>query len=188
LNNDHTHISSSNTDSSANGGKFDQSNQQKLEKSLSKRFFLSAWVPWLSFVFFISCITCVLLFSVSAVKDVAFQLMSNGEEGTSWSGLTGASTGIVKTGEQDIIAVIEVLGVITDSRDIVEKLHKAESREEVKAVVLRIDSPGGSVAPTQEIYEEIRRIDAKKPIYASFREKKEGKIVPEINTKTNVGT
>ncbi len=75
------------------------------------------------------------------------------------------------------IAIIEVEGVIMKSKLTIEHLHKAEERKDVKAIILRINSPGGAVAPTQEIYNEIRRIDEaytkskgkeSKPIYASF--------------------
>src|SRR4029077_4165305 len=38
----------------------------------------------------------------------------------------------------------------------------------VKAIVMRIDSPGGSIAPTQEIYEEIHKIRRSKPVVASL--------------------
>ena len=72
----------------------------------------------------------------------------------------------------DEIAVIEVNGVIFDSKDIVEKLGKAKRNKKIKAIIMRIDSPGGAVGPSQEIYEEIRRIDQDKekgkPVYASF--------------------
>ena len=70
--------------------------------------------------------------------------------------------------ENAAIAVVEVEGVIMDSAETVKKLLKAEEDKKVKAIILRVNSPGGAVAPTQEIYEEIRRIDEKKPIYASF--------------------
>jgi protease IV len=75
------------------------------------------------------------------------------------------------------IAVVEVAGVIMDSRKVVELLHLAEKDKTTKAIILRINSPGGAVGPTQEIYEEIRRIDSSwdlsnkkegKPIFASF--------------------
>ncbi len=66
------------------------------------------------------------------------------------------------------IAVISIENEITESRKVVEMLLDAEENKEIKAIILRIDSPGGAVAPTQEIYEEVRRIDKKKPIYASF--------------------
>jgi protease-4 len=66
------------------------------------------------------------------------------------------------------IGVISVEGVIIDSKDIIELLQTAEEDKQLKAIILRIDSPGGAVGPTQEVYEEIQRIDEKKPIYASF--------------------
>lgn len=76
------------------------------------------------------------------------------------------------------VAVVEVEGVIMESQKIIELLHRAEKNKDVKAIILRIDSPGGAVGPTQEIYQEIRRIDGGydpedkdskgKPIFASF--------------------
>lgn len=66
------------------------------------------------------------------------------------------------------IGVITVDGVIMDSKDIIELLQTAEEDKQLQAIILRIESPGGAVGPTQEIYEEIQRIDKKKPIYASF--------------------
>ena len=66
------------------------------------------------------------------------------------------------------IAVVEVEGVIYRSEKIVEKLHQAEKDKSIKAIILRINSPGGAVGPTQEIYEEVIRIDKDKPVYASF--------------------
>lgn len=65
------------------------------------------------------------------------------------------------------IAVVEVEGVIMDSKETVKKLLKAE-KQNAKAIIVRISSPGGAVGPTQEIYEEIIRIDKKIPVYASF--------------------
>lgn len=66
------------------------------------------------------------------------------------------------------IAVVEVEGVIMESRKTIEKLLKAEKDDKIKAIIMRVNSPGGAVGPTQEIYEEIRRIDKEKPVYASF--------------------
>jgi protease-4 len=66
------------------------------------------------------------------------------------------------------IAVIPIENEIVESRKVVEMLFEAEEDKDIKAIILHIDSPGGAVAPTQDIYEEVRRIDAKKPIYASF--------------------
>ena len=64
------------------------------------------------------------------------------------------------------IAVIELNGVIMDSKKILKRLEKAEEDAEIKAVVLRLNSPGGAVAPSQEIYERVRKF--KKPLVASM--------------------
>jgi len=68
------------------------------------------------------------------------------------------------------IALVEVNGVILDSNDIVRQLSRYRRDDGIKAIVLRIDSPGGGVAPSQEIYQEVLRIraDNKKKIYASM--------------------
>ncbi len=76
--------------------------------------------------------------------------------------------GLMDKAKNSPIAVISIENEIMESRKIVEMLLAAEEEKEIKAIILRIDSPGGAVAPTQEIYEEVRRIDKKKPIYASF--------------------
>ncbi len=82
--------------------------------------------------------------------------------------------------EGGAIGVIKLEGVIMDSKEFVERLQEAEKDPEVKAIIVRVDSPGGAVGPTQEIYEEIRRVDSAydpaakpedqkgKPIYASI--------------------
>ena len=66
------------------------------------------------------------------------------------------------------VGVVEIKGPIMDSNKIVRKLLIAEEDESLKALIVRIDSPGGAVGPTQEIYDEIIRIDKNKPVYASF--------------------
>ena len=72
------------------------------------------------------------------------------------------------TGKESI-AVVELNGAINTSKDTIEKLHQAEKEKRYKAIIIRINSPGGPVAPTQEIYQEIRRIDKNvKPVYTSF--------------------
>ncbi|UCD16289.1 MAG: signal peptide peptidase SppA [Candidatus Zixiibacteriota bacterium] len=56
------------------------------------------------------------------------------------------------------VAVVEVFGVIEYSEDIVRQLKRWGETDNVKAIVLHINSPGGAVAPSQEIYDEILRI------------------------------
>ena len=76
--------------------------------------------------------------------------------------------GLMNSSKNSPIAVIPIEGTIMESKKIVEMLLAAEKAKDIQAIILRIDSPGGAVAPTQEIYEEVRRIDQTKPIYASF--------------------
>jgi len=68
----------------------------------------------------------------------------------------------------DKIGVIEVFGVIADSRQVIEQLHDFRDNDSVKALVLRIDSPGGGVGPSQEIYDEVKSVDAIKPVVVSM--------------------
>ncbi|MEW6775243.1 MAG: signal peptide peptidase SppA, partial [Bdellovibrionota bacterium] len=55
----------------------------------------------------------------------------------------------------DSIGIVKVEGPIFYSDDVVEDLEDYRKNDHVKAVVVRIDSPGGGVAPSQEIYDEI---------------------------------
>ncbi len=67
------------------------------------------------------------------------------------------------------IALVEISGQITDSREIVRQLSKYRRDDDIKAILLRINSPGGAVAPSQEIYDEVLRVRAdNKKIYASM--------------------
>lgn len=66
------------------------------------------------------------------------------------------------------IAVIEVNDVIIESKKIVKDLKKYEEKDSIKAIILKINSPGGAVGATQEIYDEVKRIKKKKKIVASF--------------------
>ena len=66
------------------------------------------------------------------------------------------------------VAVISVSGLISDSESTIEQLKKFVKDDSVKAIVLRINSPGGGVAPSQEIYEEVKKARAKKPVLASM--------------------
>lgn len=66
------------------------------------------------------------------------------------------------------IGVVEVNGVIGESQDVVDQIKKYRKDSNVKAILVRIDSPGGAVAPSQEIYDEIRKTIAKKPVVASM--------------------
>jgi len=68
------------------------------------------------------------------------------------------------------VALITIEGVILDSKEVIGQLEKHQTNPSVKAIVLRINSPGGGVAPSQEIYEEVvkTREVGKKPVVASM--------------------
>jgi protease IV len=74
----------------------------------------------------------------------------------------------ISSSDQSVVGVVEVTGAIMESKKVIKKLLKAEEDESLKAIIVRIDSPGGAVGPTQEIYDEIVRIDQHKPVFASF--------------------
>jgi protease-4 len=63
---------------------------------------------------------------------------------------------------------VEVKGVITQSSGIIEELQQYLEDDGVKAIILRIDSPGGGVGPAQEIYREIMKIKTKKKVVTSM--------------------
>jgi protease-4 len=71
-----------------------------------------------------------------------------------------------KTGDK--VAVLPVTGLIADSESTIDQLKKFAKDDSVKAIVLRINSPGGGVGPSQEIYEEVKKLKGKKVVVASM--------------------
>ncbi len=81
------------------------------------------------------------------------------------------------TGEQatihsfgDKIGVVDLEGVIIDPRVVVPQLKKFGDDDSIKAIILHVNSPGGGVAASEEIYREVKRIrdEKKKRIVASI--------------------
>ncbi len=68
----------------------------------------------------------------------------------------------------EAVGVIEVRGVINDADKIVDSIRRFAKADHVRAVVLRVESPGGGVTPSQEIYRELTRLREKKPVIASL--------------------
>lgn len=66
------------------------------------------------------------------------------------------------------LALIRIEGPILDSKDTVDEIKEYVKDNSVKAIVLRVDSPGGAVAPSQEIYEEVKKAVAKKKVVVSM--------------------
>lgn len=75
----------------------------------------------------------------------------------------------VVIGRGEKLAVIELKGDIESPDDVVRQLKKYRDDKAIKGIVLRIDSPGGGVVASQEMYEEMRKTrDAGKPIVVSM--------------------
>ena len=66
------------------------------------------------------------------------------------------------------VGVVEVTGIIVDAHDTIDQIKQLREEESVKAIVVRINSPGGAVAPSQEIYREIRKTVPVKKVVASM--------------------
>ncbi len=67
------------------------------------------------------------------------------------------------------VAIVELEGIITDVDDIVRELKSHRENPSVRAVVIRINSPGGVVGPTQELHDAILKTrQAGKPVVASL--------------------
>ncbi|MDP6730277.1 MAG: signal peptide peptidase SppA, partial [SAR324 cluster bacterium] len=66
------------------------------------------------------------------------------------------------------IGLIEVNGMILDPLPVVEQIQTMEQLDHVLGVILRIESPGGSVAASQEIHEALNQLRRNKPVYASL--------------------
>ena len=70
--------------------------------------------------------------------------------------------------KRDQIALVHLRGVVMDARDIVDQLERYRKDDRVKAVVVRIDSPGGAVGPSQEIYRGLKTLQETKTVVASM--------------------
>jgi len=104
--------------------------------------------PYLFFILvFTSVVSVFILGTVSLVV-----LATRGE----------ASSGGEKVG------VVEIKNAITDAKDTLKALKRFREDPSVRAIVLRIESPGGAVGPSQEIYGEVKKTTATKKVVASF--------------------
>jgi len=66
------------------------------------------------------------------------------------------------------LGVIHVQGMIMDSTDVVKWARTLRDDDSIKGVLLRVNSPGGAIAPSQEMYQAITALAAVKPVVASY--------------------
>jgi len=69
---------------------------------------------------------------------------------------------------QERVGVVDIKGLLTDSRTAIKQLDRYRDDDSIKAIVLRINSPGGAVGPSQEILREVEKVRTKKKIVASL--------------------
>lgn len=109
--------------------------------------------PYLLFILIFSSIVAVTIIGTSAVFLIAVNLSDYVE--------------FDKDGAEKV-GVIELTGIIADAKDIINQLKDFRKKDTIKAIVIRIDSPGGGVGPSQEIFREIRKTVKTKKVVASM--------------------
>lgn len=86
--------------------------------------------------------------------------------GLTWYAFQGDRSASFNGGPR--VGVVEVTGVITDSKKTLKELREFAESDSIKAIVIRVDSPGGAVGPSQEIYEAVRKLKEKKHVVVSM--------------------
>ncbi len=66
------------------------------------------------------------------------------------------------------VGVVEIDGVIADSKETLGLIKRFRENDDIRAIVIRINSPGGVIGPSQEIYREIRKTTQSKKVVASM--------------------
>jgi len=94
---------------------------------------------------------------LAAAVVLGWGAMAVSRNGNPWSVATGPKLGLVR-----------IEGLIADPEKIDEWIKELREDDDVKGVVVRINSPGGVVGPSQEIYEAVKRLAEKKPVVASM--------------------
>jgi len=66
------------------------------------------------------------------------------------------------------VGIVEINGIIADAKNAIHSLKRFREDSSIKAIVIRINSPGGAVGPSQEIFREIRKTSSSKKVVASM--------------------
>ncbi len=110
------------------------------------------------FLFFLMVITSC--FSLVFVCIMAFVFSGTKMINASFSSRYGYSDGN--------IGIVEINGMILSSKETIKDIKAFRDNTAIKAIILRIDSPGGGIGPSQEIYREIIKVKSDKKIIASM--------------------
>jgi protease-4 len=66
------------------------------------------------------------------------------------------------------IGIVEIKGMILSSKQIIKDIKAFQEDDAIKAIILRIESPGGGIGPSQEIFREVMKIKTDKKVIASM--------------------
>lgn len=131
----------------------------------------SPW-GWIFGLLFFGTGAIVLLFVILIIVSVASAMK---EAGGVASKARNVTEQIISEGGSDKVAHIDLAGVITSSGnragnsmvdDFAKHLEAAVEDDRVKAIVIRINSPGGEVTASDRLHQMIQRADEKKPVIA----------------------
>jgi len=111
--------------------------------------------PFLFFSMIISiCGTMVILAIVLMASFMAKQV--------------GSQFALQQSDSKGNIGIVEISGVILSSKKIIEQINTFRDDNRIQAIILRIESPGGGIGPSQEIYREVLKVRKDKKIIASM--------------------
>lgn len=121
-----------------------------------------SWFPWLVCGFLVVLLALSFFLNVGLIALVGNQFVEL--DGPEEKYARGSQTAT------DKVAIIEVSGTIMPpiSGRIIKAIEKATKDDAVKAIVLRVESPGGLVADSHQIYHKLKQLSEKKPVVVSF--------------------
>ena len=102
---------------------------------------------------------CIFFFAIVLVLILAISITS------SWDTIGGKN---FMSRRSNHVAVVFVKGVMVDPKHVMDTIIAYRKNPKVKAVVIRVESPGGTVGTAQEIYREILKLKKEKPTVASL--------------------
>jgi protease IV len=110
--------------------------------------------PYLHFLLIFSSIVSVSAIAISLIVLAGIKLSTQNDIDVSEA--------------EEKVGVIDVKGLISDPQETLQDIRRYREDKSIKAIVLRIDSPGGGVGPSQEISREIQRTLQDKKVVASL--------------------
>ncbi len=109
--------------------------------------------PYLHFLLIFSSIAAVSAIAISLIVMMGIKYSTQNDD---------------ISGVEEKVGVVEVKGFIADPHDVIQDIRRYREDNSIKAIVLRIDSPGGGVGPSQEIFREVQKTLQEKIIIASL--------------------